>query len=181
MLFGTEGFEFGILNGIHNALQCDFMDFLMKLFSAVGDAGVLWIIVAVAMLCSKKYRRTGVFLGAGLLLGLLFGNLIVKNLVARPRPCWIFDIPGLMIEVPKDYSFPSGHTLSSFIAALVLLDSDWKIGIPAAVIAVLIAFSRLYLFVHFPTDILGGIILAILVFSGMKIGIKLYKDKKRMI
>ncbi len=172
MLFGTEGFEIEILKAINGFLKCDFTDAVMLFFSAINDSGILWIAVALVLICLKNHRKTGIIVAVGLLLGLFFGNLIVKNLVVRPRPCWIDQSVQLLIENPKDYSFPSGHTLSSFIAAFVLLDRDKRLGIPAICVAAVIAFSRMYLFVHFPTDILGGIALAALIFVGMKIVLK---------
>ena len=153
------------------------MDGLMKWLSIVGNGGALWIVVAVVMMISGKYRKVGFMMSAGLLLGLVFGNLILKNLIARPRPCWIETEYNMLITIPTDFSFPSGHTLASFISAFVLLDNSKKLGIPALILAMFIAFSRMYLFVHFPTDILGGIILATLIVLGMKLFLKLHKKK----
>lgn len=99
----------------------------------------------------------------GLLVGLLVGNICLKNLVARARPCWIDPGVPLLIGNPADYSFPSGHTLSSVIAATILYDTDKRFGIPAIILAVLIAFSRLYLYVHFPTDVLAAALLGVLI------------------
>ena len=100
---------------------------------------------------------------AGMLIGLIIGNLLLKNLIARERPCWIDSEISMLIAIPKDYSFPSGHTLSSTISAVVLMRERKYFGIPAIILAILIAFSRMYLFVHFPTDILGGMLLGILI------------------
>ncbi len=170
-------FELGILEAIQS-IRCGFVDFLMTAFSFLGNGGALWIAIALVMLISQKYRKTGFMLAVGLVLGLVFGNLILKNLVARPRPCWIADDVELLIAVPKDFSFPSGHTLSSFIAAFVLYREGRRFGIPALIVASLIAFSRMYLFVHFPTDILGGILLATVICKGMNIVIKKMENKK---
>ena len=118
--------------------------------------------VAIFVCCSK-YQRCGVLILVCMLVGLITGNLILKPVIARPRPCWIdTDFP-LILNNPTDFSHPSGHTLSSFISAFVLLKTDKRLGIPAIITASLIAFSRLYLFVHFPTDVLGGILLAWLI------------------
>ena len=100
---------------------------------------------------------------AGMLTGLIIGNLILKNLVARERPCWIDSDILMLISIPEDYSFPSGHTLASTISTVILMQEDKKLGIPAVILAVLIAFSRMYLFVHFPTDILGGLLLGLVI------------------
>ena len=163
MLFGTEAAELWILNLIQDIFGCEFLDFLIPKITALGNAGLIWIAAGIILLCTKKYRRGGVFLLVGLLLGLIFGNVILKNLIARPRPCWIYDVT-LLIQNPTDFSYPSGHTLSSFISAFVLARINRKFAIPAFVLAGVMAFTRMYLFAHFPTDILGGIALAYLIY-----------------
>ncbi len=168
MLFGTESFEIEILLWVQNWLKSDFMDFFMTTVSRLGNGGAIWIVAALVMLATQKYRRCGAFVGIGLLLGLLFGNVILKNIIARPRPCWLIEDAQLLIGMPVDFSFPSGHALSSFIAAFVMLRADKRIGVFAVILASIIAFSRVYLFVHFPTDILGGIILATLIYLGLR-------------
>lgn len=175
MLFGSESFEFRILEGLHNAVDCEITDFLMTGISALGNAGFLWILAAVAMMISKRYRRAGFAVAIGLVIGLAFGNVILKNLIARPRPCWIFEVPEMLITVPKDYSFPSGHTLSSFISAFVIFDANRRWGVVAFIVAAVMAFSRMYLFVHFPTDILGGIVLAAAIWLLVR---KIFNRKK---
>lgn len=121
------------------------------------------------MLCTKKYRRQGVILLAGLGAGVLVGNVCLKNLIARPRPCWLDDSVKLLIPVPTDYSFPSGHTLSSVIGATVLTKTNRRFGWAAIPLAAIIAFSRLYLFVHYPSNILAGAVL------GAAIGLAVYR------
>lgn len=133
----------------------------MKFVSYLGNSGQIWILVGIIMLFFKKYRKCGFTVLLALFLCLIFGNGILKNLIARQRPCWIDESVKLIIETPKDFSFPSGHTFSSFAASLSIFMYHKKLGISAFILAVLIAFSRLYLFVHFPTDIIGGIILGI--------------------
>lgn len=160
MLFGTEAFEVQILNLIHHVFGCGFMDFLMYILSVVGNGGVLWIVTALCLIFTKKYRKSGFLILLCLLLGLIIGNIVIKPLIGRPRPCWLDLGRELLISNPTDFSHPSGHTLSSFIAAFILLKTDKRLGVPAMIVAALIAFSRLYLFVHFPTDILAGILLA---------------------
>ena len=93
--------------------------------------------------------------------------MILKNVFARPRPCDIDTAVTLLLSRPHGHSFPSGHSINSMVAAVALFLNNKKIGIPAVVIAALIGFSRLYLFVHFPTDVLGGFAIAILVAIGV--------------
>ena len=154
-------FELKILDFIKEHLSCGFLDFLMPLITKLGDAGIFWIAVAVVLLVTKKYRKVGAMIGVALVLGLIFGNGVLKNVVGRIRP---YDLNEnmkdmLLIEALSDKSFPSGHTLASFESAVVLLINDKRLGIPAIVLAALIAFSRLYLYVHYPTDVLASIIL----------------------
>lgn len=168
--------DFSILDFIQNHLRNGVLDWLMPKISMLGNAGVIWIVISIVLLSIKKYRKCGITLVIGLLLGLLIGNIILKPLVARLRPCWINSDIALLIASPKDFSFPSGHTLSSFIAAIILLKEDKKFGYVAMILAILIAFSRMYLYVHFPSDILAGVVLAILIgFAAIRISRKFIK------
>lgn len=155
-------FDFAILDFIRAHMSGDFADSLMKLVTSLGNVGILWIVIAAALLCTKKFRKTGLQMAVGLILGLIFGNLLIKNIVARPRP---FTLRGtdIIIKAPRDYSFPSGHTLASVISAYILWHNNRKAGIAATVTAALIAFSRIYLYVHYPTDIIGGTLLGLLI------------------
>ncbi len=156
-----QSLDFLIIDAIQEHLRCDFLDAVIPVMTHFGI--IIWIAVALLFMCLRKYRECGFSMGAGMIMGLLVGNLILKNLIARDRPCWINDTIQLLIEVPDDFSFPSGHTLASFIAAIVIFRHDKKLGIPALLLACFMSFTRLYLYVHFPTDILGGIILAIII------------------
>ena len=155
--------DWSILQWIQENLRCGFMDFLMPKITALGDGGILWILLCVLLLCTKKYRSSGICMAISLVIGLLTGNLLLKNLIARDRPCWLDPSVALLIQNPHDYSFPSGHTLHSFIGAVSLWKTDRRVGYVALPLAALIAFSRLYLYVHFPTDIIGGMILGTLI------------------
>ena len=164
MLFGTEVFEIEILKSIQTFLGCGFMDFIMPKISMLGNGGFLWIVCGLLLIINKKHRKYGFLLLLGLLVGVILGNALFKNIFARPRPYQLLDGITLIIESPLDYSFPSGHTLSSFIAAFTLRHFNKKIGGWSVFVASLIAFSRLYLFVHYPTDILGGVLLSFLIY-----------------
>ena len=95
--------------------------------------------------------------------GVLVGNVCLKNLIARPRPCWLDSSVRLLIADPTDYSFPSGHTLSSVIGATILTKTDRRFGYAAIPLAALIAFSRLYLYAHFPSDVLAAAVLGVMI------------------
>lgn len=166
--------EFRVLQWIQANMRCRFLDALMPLVSAMGNGGVVWLLAAAAMTCSRTYRRFGLLLAAGLIIGVLIGNVCMKNLVARSRPCWREPSVRLLISNPRDYSFPSGHTLSSTIAAVIITSANRKFGYAAIPLASAISFSRLYLYVHFPSDVLGasclGLVLASVV---LHFGLKL--------
>ena len=152
-----------ILYWIQDNLSCGLLDLLMPKLTLLGSGGAIWLLAAGGMLCTKKYRRQGVILLAGLAVGVLVGNVCLKNLIARPRPCWLDDSVKLLVSSPTDYSFHSGHTLASAIGATALTKTDHRFGWAAIPIAAIIAFSRLYLFVHFPSDILAGAVLGVAI------------------
>ena len=157
MLDWVQQIDWAVLHGMRDVLSCGVMDFLMPRITALGDNGVIWIVAAAAMTISKKYRKYGIAMFAALAVGVLVGNVCLKNLIARSRPCWLEQVP-LLIANPSDYSFPSGHTLASVIGAFMLTAANRKFGVAAIPLAALIGFSRLYLYVHYPTDIIGGVI-----------------------
>lgn len=161
-----NSFELNILEFINEHLSCGFLDKVMPIVTSLADAGIFWIIAAVIMLFFKRTRKMGLTVGVALVLGLAIGNGVLKPLIDRIRPYDFKEAMGgsvnLLIERLHDGSFPSGHTLASFEAAGAMLLRDKRFGIPALILAIIIAFSRLYLFVHYPTDILGGIVLGLL-------------------
>lgn len=156
-----NGFELSILDGIADIFGCKFLDFLMPIITLFGDGGIFWIALAVIFLFFPKTRKMGLTMGLALAIGFLVGNIFLKNAVGRIRPYDLNPEFPLLIERLHDYSFPSGHTLASFEAATAIFLYNKKIGIPALVLACLIAFSRLYLYVHYPTDVLTSVILGI--------------------
>lgn len=155
--------DFSVLYAIQDALRCGFFDFLMPKITWLGNGGLIWILAAAVLLCIRKRRRYGVLLLIGLALGLLIGNIILKNAAARPRPCWLDPTVQLLIRAPRDYSFPSGHTMASVIGATVLTGADRRFAPVAIPLAALISFSRLYLFVHFPSDVLAAVVIGLAI------------------
>ena len=153
--------ELAILDFIAEHLRCGFLDFLMPKITLLGDAGIFWIILALVLLIPKRTRKTGLMMAVALTLGLLVCNITIKPLVARIRPYDVKGIAPYLAEIQKDFSFPSGHTTASFEGATVIACRHRKWGIPACILAALIAFSRMYLYVHYPTDILVGLILGV--------------------
>lgn len=153
--------ELPMLDFIAEHLRCAFLDFLLPKITLLGDAGIFWIILALALLIPKATRKTGVMMAVALILGLIVCNITIKPLVARMRPYDVRDISPYLAELQHDFSFPSGHTTASFEGATVILCRHRKWGVAACVLAALIAFSRMYLYVHYPTDILAGLILGV--------------------
>lgn len=155
--------EFKVLDFIQEFLRCPFLDFLMPKITVLGNDGIIWIVAALVLLATKKYRRGGLALAVGLIAVLLIGNITLKPLIARTRPFDLVENIELLVAAPTDFSFPSGHTLSSVVAAAILTMTDKRFGYVAIPLAVLIAFSRLYLYVHFLTDILGGVLIGAVI------------------
>lgn len=154
--------DFVILDSIKKFFTCPFLNSFMPFVSFLGNSGAIWILSGIILIFFPKYRKNGWFVLLSLLAGFIICNLTLKPLVARPRPCWIRpDVP-LLISIPHDFSFPSGHTVSSFAAAESLRYANRKLGVLAYILAVLIAFSRLYLYVHFPSDVIVGAIIGFL-------------------
>ena len=183
----AEGFDLPILDWIAANLWCPLLDAVMPVITLLGDAGIFWIAIAVVLLFFPKTRKVGLGMGAALLMGLVLCNLMLKPMIARIRP-YDYQLEHfgvtikLLIEAQHDFSFPSGHTIASFEAATVILLHNKKYGIPAMVLACLIAFSRLYLYVHYPTDVIASVILGIgLAFLGkflVQKGYELYEKRK---
>ncbi len=162
MLIAIQNMDIKLLSLIQRRLRCAVLDKVMPLITALGTFGIVWGVVMIIFLRTPRYRRMGIILFVTLAVCAVFTNVILKLVVARPRPCHIFtDIP-LLISCPMDFSFPSGHTMSSFAAATVILHTNAVLGIIALAFAILISFSRLYLFVHFPSDVLAGILFGVL-------------------
>ena len=170
--------EFSILyflQGLHQP----WLDKLMVAITTLGEEGIIWIVLALAMLCTKKYRTCGIGVAISLVLMLLTGNIFLKHLIMRDRPCWIDTTVELLVASPSSYSFPSGHTFASFVSAVTIFLHHKKEGIAALVLAVLISFSRMYLFVHFPTDVLASVVLGTGIAIGVYFAMKRVKIKSK--
>ena len=159
-------FDFPILDWIQANIANDFLDTFMPIITAFGNGGIFWMACAAVMLIFPKTRKTGLAMGIALVLGLIFCNFLLKPLVNRPRPFKVLEDMGIIVQLlikePGPHSFPSGHTIASFEAGVAMLLGNKKLGIPAFILAILIAFSRLYLYVHYPTDVIASIILGTL-------------------
>ena len=161
-LQSVQNLDGEILLQIQQHLRSDMLTPFMKIVTFLGNGGWFWILCAVVLLAIPKTRKTGYAAVLSLIFGVIVTNLLLKNIVARPRPFAEIEALIPLIAKPTDFSFPSGHTTASFAVALVMLRMlPKKIGIPAVVLAALVAFSRLYLGVHYPTDVLAGFVVAL--------------------
>ncbi|NMW85054.1 phosphatase PAP2 family protein [Peptoniphilus sp. AGMB00490] len=144
-------------------LYSPILNYLMIFITYLGNGGFIWIVAAIYLLFqnNNKLKREAFTLALALIIFSIFGLLILKPIIARPRPFTVSDV-NLLIKEPLGFSFPSGHTGSSFAAAYVIYFYNKKKGVLALILAALIAFSRMYLFVHYPTDIIAGIILGLI-------------------
>ena len=152
--------EIEILNYIQN-FRNEYLDIFFKYITKLGDVGIIWILLTLVFLIYKPYRKYAIVLALALVIDFIFCNLILKNLIARTRPFDINTSIQLLINKPRDYSFPSGHTGVSFASAFTLLFLKVRYWYIALILSILIAISRMYLYVHFPTDIIGGILVGL--------------------
>lgn len=173
--------DFIILNWIQEHLRCDILDYIMPVFTSLGNKGIFFILMVIVFVFVPKYRKWGVSLACSLSLGFLFGNLLIKNVVARVRPYDQVENITLLIDKLSDYSFPSAHTMAAFEFFAVVCMMPVKKGykIMAGIMAAAMAFSRLYLHVHFPSDVLGGMVLGTLFgVMGVRIVEMLWEEYK---
>ena len=145
-------------------IHSPFLDRVMVLSTYAGTgAFIWWIALAIPFVIIKQYRNTGIILIVTLGINYLLGEVIIKKLVGRGRPSNLIDAEELKIKQPKDNSFPSGHTASSFAAFTVTFwNCPAYFWIPALCVASLISFSRIYLRVHYLSDVIGGIVLGVI-------------------
>ena len=148
----------------HN-LNSELFNKIMIFFTILGDNGIIWIAIALILFLKRKYRKIGLFSIISLIICALAVNVILKPLIHRPRPFSELADITLLIKAPKDYSFPSGHTAASFVMVYIFFRHIKKYFIPVLITGILIAFSRMYLSVHYPSDILAGLMIGI--FSGL--------------
>ena len=177
--------EAELLQALQN-IRTPFLDVLMKGATMLGEHGIVSILLGIILIIIAKTRRTGIEVLLSVALAYIVANLIIKNAVARVRPydAYAFLIPA--VTKPHDFSFPSGHTVNAFAAAVAVFLNHKKVGIIALILAALVAFSRLYVGVHYPTDVLVGMAIGIvfavlvhyLIYPACDKGIRRIRDKK---
>lgn len=166
-------FDLSVFSWIQS-IQNPVLTTILKIITTLGDDGIIFILIGIILLCTKKYRKAGVAVLAALIVMEVGNNLVLKELFARPRPFnlaeldpvkydwWaeVYKFPEI-VSRPSSYSFPSGHTSSAFAAMVAVLWYDRKIGIPGTVFAFLMGFSRIYVEVHYCTDVIAGALVGI--------------------
>ena len=151
--------EFSFLYAIPRTAALD--SFFLAVTKIAGSYGQLWVIVAAVLLVFKKTRKAGIAVLLAYAAVFLAGQFGLKSLISRPRPCQIDLDFALLVDRPSSSSFPSTHSAWAFGAAAAIFMQHKRLGVAALIAAALIAFSRMYLFLHFPTDVLAGIALGI--------------------
>lgn len=162
MLLYLNSIDLRMLSFLNRKLKYRFLDRTMPVITALGNGGLVWIAISIYLITDGKYQIEGFRIIAALLVTTIVGEGIIKHTIKRTRPFVNMIESKLLISKPITYSFPSGHTASSFAAVGILITSDCKLLIAALLLACLIAFSRVYLNVHYPTDVFMGIILGLL-------------------
>lgn len=149
---------------IQDALRNVWLTPVMIGVTSLGNGGTIWLIISMLLLSVKKTRYIGIMSLMALLGSYIISNLLLKNIIARIRPYEVVIGLQQLIEKPGDFSFPSGHTSSSFAAAIILYKELHKgYGIPAMILATLIGSSRLYLGVHYPSDVICGALIGSII------------------
>lgn len=172
--------ELALLDWLQLRLRCDFLDWLMPFISGLSNHGEVWILFAAILLLLRRQRAYGLSAACALTLDLISCNIVLKPLIGRVRPFAFRPELPLLVPPPGDASFPSGHTAAAFAVVFALKTAGSPLWRPALALAVVTAFSRLYLYVHWPTDVLGGALLgAAAGWAGAKIAEALLRKRKQ--
>ena len=158
-----NGIDHSILFWIQESLRADALTPAVKFITHLGDVGLFWIVLSILLVIFRRTRRIGVACVISMVIGLVITNVIIKNWAARIRPYDFFNDLTLLIQKQDDFSFPSGHATNSFACAWVIFRMAKKrYGVPTLILAILISLSRLYVGVHYPTDVLAGFVVGVI-------------------
>ncbi|MGL4739555.1 MAG: phosphatase PAP2 family protein [Sarcina sp.] len=142
---------------LHNPI----LNSIMIFFTTIGDFGAVWLLLAAIFLFFKKLRKVGILIFLGELLNIIVVT-ILKDTIQRPRPFLTLPNYHPLITPPTSFSFPSGHASSAIVAALIIAYYLKKWAIPAFTLAFIIGFSRIYVGVHYPSDVIVGFLIGII-------------------
>lgn len=164
-------FDLSIFEWVQS-IQNNILDMFFKYYTMLGEAGILFIVIAIALLITRRYRKVGFAMIVALAIMVVGNNLILKNIFARPRPfnldpdayAWWFKVYVFpeIVEKPSSFSFPSGHSSSAFAVAFVAMFYSRKWGFINLFLAILMAFSRVYVEVHYPSDVIAGVLVGLI-------------------
>lgn len=173
----------GILLWIQEYVRSTSLSVVLAPYTMLGDAGLMWIALSLAMLCFRKTRKAGALALCAMALGMVVTNLTIKPLVSRPRPWLVVEGLGHIVEENDPNSFPSGHTCAAFAAGMIWMRTlPWRWGrVAAVVLAALMGLSRLYAGVHYPTDVLVGAIIGALCALVIWKAYLLYADRRNQV
>ncbi len=179
-MFGIlQWLDESVLFFIQTQLRSPLLDRLMLFATSLGNSGLLWIILAFLLLFYKRTQECARTMLCSITFAMLLGDHILKPLIGRVRPCNQFPEISLLIPRITSPSFPSGHTMVGFAAAAVIYHYHHGLGLLAYVVAAIIGLSRIYLFVHYPSDVLGGLILGVAVSAFLIFVLERSRDEKR--
>ncbi|MCL2351344.1 MAG: phosphatase PAP2 family protein [Firmicutes bacterium] len=173
--------DFAILDGVQSALRSGALDFLMVCLTFLGDYGWFWIAAAAFFLIPRGTRDMGRAMALAIAAEIIICNLIMKPAFHRIRPCDINAAVTLLVARPTDFSFPSGHAAVSFAAAASIFAFRKRPGAAALILAVLISFSRIYLYVHYPSDVLAGAAVGTVCALGAELAVKRFAGNKKRL
>lgn len=143
------------------SIRTETLNRYMIAITHLGTGGAIWLFTTF-ILFYLGFRVESINIALALIFNGIVCNLLLKNILKRKRPSWISKVE-LLIKNPTDFSFPSGHASSSFAAALTIYFYFRGMGIFFLVVATLISLSRIYHFVHYPSDVIIGAMLGMII------------------
>ncbi len=171
MLQLIEKLDFFITLAFSELVNAEFLDVFMVFVTRLADSGAIWILLGAVLLCFKKTRKCGFVMLLSLLCAFVISEFTIKPIFGRLRPFEAIDNLRLIIPPPSGASFPSSHATTSFAAALVMYRFNKTYGVYALIFAFFVAISRVYLCVHFFSDVLIGSLLGYAIgFFAFKLG-----------
>lgn len=180
MLSFLSNLDGNILLFLQEYVRNPVMTPILKVITTLGNGGAIWIALTVLLLIIPRTRKVGCMAALALIGTLLINNMLLKNLVARTRPYEVIEGLTYIVRAPVDYSFPSGHAGCSFaVACIMFRRMPGRYGVPALVLAILISLSRLYVGVHYPSDVLFGVISGVVIsYMAEAVGNRIWKVEK---